>query len=145
MKISLVLDASAVVKWFVEEEESSKMRKIRDLYLNGKVIIYVPSLLFIELANALRYVEGLALRDVVNAVEALRALRINIVDNLSVLSNAIEIAFSHDTTVYDAIYVALAKATNSKLVTYDRELLNKFSDIARKASQIISEIDLAQQ
>ena len=48
--------------------------------------------------------------------------------------------FNHGTTVYDAIYVALAKATNSKLVTYDKELLNKFSEIAERASQVISEI-----
>ena len=42
MTMNLVLDASAVVKWFVKEEESDEMRKIRDLYLNGKVVIYAP-------------------------------------------------------------------------------------------------------
>ena len=144
MRVSLVLDASAVVKWFVEEDESSEMRRIRDLYLKGRVVIHIPSLLLIELANALRYVKGLTPTDVANAVEALRALRLNIVDDTEVLEEAIETAFNTGITVYDAIYVALAKTTDSKLVTYDAELLNKFKDIARKAGQAINEINTAE-
>ena len=138
MQVSLVLDASAVVKWFVEEEESNEMRKIRDLYLKGKVAVYVPSLLFVEFANVLRFVKGLTLTDVVNAVKALNLLRLNVVSDLDILDRAVELAFKTGITVYDAIYVALAKITNSKLITYDTELLNKFKDLARKASQIIT-------
>jgi len=40
------------------------MRWIRDLYLEGAVTIYAPSLLFTELANALRYVDDLDSTDV---------------------------------------------------------------------------------
>lgn len=140
MRVSLVLDASAVVKWFVEEEESGEMRRIRDLHLNGRVEIHVPQLLFVELANALRYVRGLTAVDVVKALEALRVLRLNVVEDLTLLGEAVEIAFSHGVTVCDALYVALARATGSKLVTYDKELLEKFDDIARGAGQLLSEI-----
>jgi len=140
VKVSLVLDASAVVKWFVEEEESREMRRVLELHLSGRVAIYVPSLLFTELANALKYVGALTSTDVVNAIEALKALHLNVVSDLEVLGKAIETAFDHDVTVYDAIYVALAKATNSKLITYDKELLSKFSSIAGKASQALREI-----
>ena len=143
MSVSLVLDTSAVVKWFVEEVESSEMRRIRDLFLRGEVVVYVPSLLFVELANALRYVRGLTSMDVVNALKALSILHLNVVDSMEVLDKAIEIAFNANVTVYDAVYVALARATNSKLVTYDNELLGKFKDIARKASQVINEIEVA--
>jgi len=141
MRINLVLDASAVAKWFIEEDESREMHRVIDLHLSGRVTIYVPSLLLVELANALRYVSGLTSTDVINALEALKSLRLNIVSDLEVLNDAIEIAFNQNITVYDAIYVALARTTGSKLVTYDKELLRKFSDIARKASQIIGEIN----
>jgi len=141
VKPSFVLDASAVAKWFVEEDESREMRWIRDLYLEGAVTIYVPSLLFTELANALRYVDGLDSTDVINAVEALRSLRLRVVSDLEVLDRAIEIAFNHGITVYDAVYVALAEATGSKLVTYDKELLSEFSNIAGKASQVVKEVN----
>jgi len=140
MTTGLVLDSSAVAKWFVEEDESEEMRRIRDLYINGIVIIYVPSLLFVELSNALRYISGLASTDVINAIEALKILRLKVVNDLEVLERAIEIAFNHDITVYDAIYVALARTTGSKLITYDKELLSKFSNIAGKASQITKEL-----
>ena len=140
MRISLVLDASAAVKWFVREEESDEMRKIRDLYLRNKLGIYVPSLLLLELTNALRYVKGLTAADVVNAVNALRALQINIVDDAELLDDAVSMAFESNITVYDAIYLALAKSTNSKLITYDTELLTKFKDIAKKASQLMKQL-----
>ena len=140
MKVSLVLDTSAVAKWFVEEDESSEMYRIRDLYLEGKITIHIPSLLFVELANALRYVKGLTSTDVANAIKALKILCLDVVDNMKVLDEAIEIAFNSNITVYDAIYVALAKTTNSKLITYDIELLSKFKDLAKKASQLINEV-----
>ena len=139
MRISLVLDASAAVKWFVREEESDEMRKVRDLYLRNKLGIYVPSLLLLELANALRYVKGLTATDVINAVNALRALQISIVDDTELLDESVSMAFKSGITVYDAIYLALAKSMNSKLITYDTELLRKFKDIAKKASQLINE------
>ncbi len=47
MEMSLVLDASAVVKWFVEEDESREMRRVRDLCPSDRIAIYVPSLLAI--------------------------------------------------------------------------------------------------
>ena len=40
MKASLVLDASAAVKWFVEE--SGAMRGVRDLYLRGELTSTCP-------------------------------------------------------------------------------------------------------
>lgn len=58
MRNKLVLDASAAVKWFIEEERK-EMLMIRDKYANGQIKIYVPSLIFVELANALRYIRGL--------------------------------------------------------------------------------------
>ncbi len=142
MEISLVLDASSIVKWFVKEQESDEMCKIRDLFLEGKLAIYIPSLVFVELANALRYVKNFTASDVINAVKALKLLHLNVVGNDEILDEAIKIAFNYNITVYDALYVALAKITSSKLVTYDKELLTKFSDIARKASQVLNEIGL---
>jgi len=37
--------------------------------------------------------------------------------------------------------VALAKAASSKLVTYEKELLSKFSNIAGKAGQAVKEVN----
>ncbi|MEM2384933.1 MAG: type II toxin-antitoxin system VapC family toxin [Candidatus Bathyarchaeia archaeon] len=140
MPYNLVLDASAVIKWFIREDEYTEMCEIRDLFIEGKLEIYIPSLLFTEFINALRYTSGITAGDVVKALNALKTLRLNVVNDLDLLPEAVEIAFNADITVYDAIYVALAKATKSKLITYDAKLLSKFDSLAMRASQILKQI-----
>ena len=53
---SVLLDSSVVIKWFRESEiwrEAAVF--LRQEYLNGRLKIYVPSLLILEIANVLRY------------------------------------------------------------------------------------------
>lgn len=116
------------------------MREIRDLFIKGELEIYVPSLLFTEFTNTLRYTSGITAEDVVKALNALRTLRLNVVNDLDLLPEAVEIAFNANITVYDAIYVALAKTTKSKLITYDTKLLGKFDNLTMKASRILKQI-----
>jgi len=101
--VKLVLDASAAVKLFREEGETPEMRQIVDLYKKRRVSIYTPSLLFVELANALRYTQGLTVNDVFDALGALKMLRLIVVDVRHVLNRAVELAFEYDVTVYDAV------------------------------------------
>ncbi len=37
-----VLDASVVVKWFSNETNSEKAREIRDIFVNGDILIVCP-------------------------------------------------------------------------------------------------------
>ena len=140
MKPRLVFDASAVAKWFLREEESEEAKELRDLYLKGKLEIFVPRQIFLELANALRYTRGLSPKDVMDAIEALMALRLNVVEDEDVLKEAIKTAFERDITVYDALYIALARKLDSKLITYDKELLSNFKNVAMKAKEALVEI-----
>ncbi|MEM1582657.1 MAG: type II toxin-antitoxin system VapC family toxin [Candidatus Bathyarchaeia archaeon] len=140
MPYNLVLDTSAVVKWFIREDEYAEMREIRDLFIQGKLEIYIPSLLFTEFANALRYTSGITTEDVVKALNALKTLHLNVVNDLDLLPEAVEIAFNTDITVYDAIYVTLAKTMKSKIITYDTKLLSEFSSLAVRASQMLKEL-----
>jgi len=140
MKPRLVFDASAVAKWLLREEESEEAKELRDLYLKGKLEILVPQQIFLELANALRYTCGLSPKDVIDATEALMALRLNVVEDEDLLKEAIKTAFEGDITVYDALYIALARKLDSKLITYDEELLSRFKDMAVKAKEALAEI-----
>ena len=40
----IVVDASVVVKWFVEEEYGREARLLRDAYVNGLIDLIAPSL-----------------------------------------------------------------------------------------------------
>lgn len=50
-----VVDASVVVKWFVEEEYSRESKLLRDAYAAGLVDLSAPTILPYEVVNALKY------------------------------------------------------------------------------------------
>jgi predicted nucleic acid-binding protein len=52
---SLVVDASVVVKWFVDEENSDKAIRIRDKYIDGEISVMAPDIIIFEVLNALYY------------------------------------------------------------------------------------------
>lgn len=52
---TLVLDASVILKWYKEEENSDKTLEIRDKCIRGEIQISAPHLVLYEMANALRY------------------------------------------------------------------------------------------
>ncbi|MGC8578222.1 MAG: hypothetical protein ACP5M7_09575 [Thermoproteota archaeon] len=52
---TVVVDASVVVKWFVEEENSDKAIKIRDKYIEGEIKLIAPEIITFEVLNALYY------------------------------------------------------------------------------------------
>ena len=49
--MKIVLDASVVAKWFIEEEDTEKAIEIRDKFVRGEIKILVPSLLIYEIGN----------------------------------------------------------------------------------------------
>jgi len=131
MRRKVVLDASAVAKWYFREEESEEMRILRAKIVSGELEVHVPDLVFVELANVLRYARGASIADVVNGVKAAIALGMITHRFEQLLEKAAEIAFAKDLTIYDAVYSALAELEDAPLVTYDRELLAKVEKAQR--------------
>jgi len=124
----LILDASVAVKWFTMEPLRDKALIIRDKYVNGELDLEAPSLLYYEVANALRYNPRFGIEEVRSAVRALEDLAITIYDFKGELaSRAVELAYRFGITVYDAAYVALAAMRNATLYTADKEVVVKVS------------------
>ena len=124
----LILDASVAVKWFTMEPLRDKALIIRDKYVNGELDLEAPSLLYYEVANALRYNPRFGIEEVRSAVRALEDLAITIYDFKGELaSRAVELAYRFGITVYDAAYVALAAIRNATLYTADKEVVMKVS------------------
>jgi predicted nucleic acid-binding protein len=132
----VVLDASALAKWFLVEEESREMRLLRDKIIGSEIEAHVPSLVFVELANLLRYSRGLTPGDVAEGVVAAMSIGLVVHDFVEVLGEAVSIAFEKGLTVYDSIYVALAERLDAVLVTYDKVLLREVKR-SQKASQLL--------
>ncbi|PSN84274.1 hypothetical protein B9Q13_02015 [Candidatus Marsarchaeota G2 archaeon ECH_B_SAG-G16] len=132
----VVVDASALIKWFVNEEQSLEMRKVRDMHILGRLKICVPSLIFLELGNAFRFSNATE-KDVIDALDALNMIGLEVKQIDELTKPAIKIAFTLGLTLYDALYVALAEQLDSYIITYDKQILNKY-DKAIKGSDFVN-------
>lgn len=121
--MTLVVDASVAVKWFVEEIGSASARAL----LDRGIRLVAPELIVAEVGNALwkhgqagripwRQAERAAAR-VGDAFDALVPLR-------SLAPRAMALARSLKHPVYDCFYLSLAEAEKARLVTYDKRLLD---------------------
>jgi len=99
-----------LIKWFSNEEYTDRALKLRDDFLQGYAELVVPDLLLYEVSNALRYNPNYNENDVIESVDSLYDMGINIIiPTGDVIKSAINLAFTHDVTLYDAFYAALAK------------------------------------
>jgi len=122
----VIVDASVVVKWFVEEEYSREARLVRDAYANRLIDIAAPSLLPYEVLNALKYSGAFGeeeLKEVAKTLEDFQLTLYNLEGKLA--EKSVELAMRKGITIYDASYVALAQILNTELYTADEKLIRK--------------------
>ena len=122
-----VIDASVVCKWFVQEVHTDLALVLRDAALRGEEELVAPDLLIIEVANALRWKKSFDEPSVSRAVRDIVNLGVDIVTpTLGLVSSAVLTAYENKLTVYDALYVTLARDIDAQLVTADEKLIGTF-------------------
>lgn len=119
---TLVLDTSVAVAWYLPEAFAASARTWQAGLLDAKVRLVVPSLHYWEFANVLRtYVRRKELtRSVAADIYGLHLdapLEPAEPDRHEVLETALEF----DATVYDAVYIALARRLRAPLLTAERK------------------------
>lgn len=117
-----MVDASVAVKWFVEEEFSSQARELGQLY--GEVI--APDLLIPELGNVFlkKVRRGEMFEERARATPARVVEAVALYSSIPLTAAAYDIAFRHQRSFYDSLYVALALQEDCRLVTADGKLYN---------------------
>jgi len=126
----IVVDASVVVKWFVEEKYSKEALMIRDSFIEGLVDIVVPSLLYFEVLNALKYSGAFGEDELKKVARILEDYQFTLYElEGAYAEKAVEIAMRKGITIYDASYVALALIEGVDLYTADEKLLTKTQDL----------------
>ena len=124
--MKIVLDASVVVKWFIEEENTEKAIVIRDKFVRGEIEVLVPSLLIYEIGNVFLKHPAKNSRDVENDFKALFDIGMEIVEiNKPEIKDIHKNAKHFGITFYDAVYVTLALKEGCKLITADKKLKRK--------------------
>ena len=126
----VVLDTSVIIKWFVEEPGSDKALFLMKKHIEGAEIILVPSLFFYEIANVLRYHKNLPTEEILEVVEILQGLNLRVEEiGFELMMKGIILARERDISVYDAVFVILAKIYQAPLYTADLKLYRKVKDL----------------
>ena len=123
-----VLDASVAAKWFTrhEEPDREKALALRDRHRRRHCRLILPELGLIEVMNALRFAPRAVEPDSSTALAVLNDLQLHVEPvDWELLRKATAIAWAYRTSVYDAVYVALAERIGFPLVTADEELVRR--------------------
>lgn len=125
----VVIDASVVLKWYLDDEElGTKALNILTHYVSGDINLMAPSLIEYEVMNGLKIAQKRGRIDkesLLSGIEGFFNLEITVF-NASHFSNKIlDILSFFDISSYDASYLALAENEKSPFVTADKVLYNK--------------------
>jgi len=117
----IVIDASALVAYLLREEG---FERIRDLLYSSRTLS--PDLAAKEAANAIlvalrrgRISRSQASR-VFSALKLILAGVVEVYPELELLEEAYSIALATSLTIYDSLYIALARRVGGRLATRDR-------------------------
>ena len=124
--MSFVLDCSATLAVFLEDEQQSTFTVFRERLLSRGAV--VPSLWLLEVANSLTVAMRLRRIDAVFRQQVLAVLRMMAIEidegmTETVMLQIMALADLHHLSVYDAAYLELAQRRHLPLATLDRQLL----------------------
>jgi len=120
----IVIDASTLAKFILKEEGWDEVAE----HLKAGTISV--DLVVKEVANAVwkRFRQGATSREeskiMLNALKEIQERAVKIEGELTYLDGATEISFSRGITIYDSLYIAMAKEKGLKLLTADETQAN---------------------
>lgn len=125
--MNLVIDASVLIKAYIPEILSDKADEVMARVAAGGLSLYAPDLLYPETGNILwkkQRLKELTVAEAEEIADAITALPISIEPSRPVMLLALAIAGSSGVTVYDAMYVAVARIYESSVLTADKKLVD---------------------
>jgi predicted nucleic acid-binding protein len=138
----IVIDASVIVKWFIEEIDSDKARFLRDEFISGKIELTVPSLFYFEVLNALKYSQLFEPSELDNAGESLENYGFKIItikDDFR--KHMIKVAVDHEMSIYDAAYLGLSIGLNKIYCTADEKIIKKLPPLLKKNVKNLKQVE----
>ena len=120
-----VTDASVLIKIFVPEILSEKAEELHAQVMEGNLRLLAPDLIFAEVGNIIwkkHRMKELTRNEAEEIVEAIISMPLEIEKSKALWPLAVDMGIAYGITVYDALYVSLAKIHEIMLVTADRKL-----------------------
>ena len=127
---AFVVDASVAIKWCLPptgEPFVAEAVWLLESYGRHQVDFLVPDFFWAEIGNVLwkSVRKGwISHSEAASALQVVRDLEIPSFPCADLLPRAFEIALTHNRTVYDSLYVALAVQSGAEMITADERLAN---------------------
>lgn len=126
-----VIDANVVLKLYQKQNDSERADALFAILESDPLTqFFVPDLLYAECTNAFAQyarLTGYTAKAAREDMAELRALGLHVVPTADLAAEALEIAFKHRVSGYDACYVALASRVKAPLITADEKLLRSMA------------------
>lgn len=140
--IEIVIDASVVVKWFIEENESDKAKFLRDKFIDGQIELFIPSLLYFEVMNALKYSKLFDPSELNDAGESLENYGFKVITIKNEIRECmIKIAVDHDMSIFDASYLGISIALGKIFCTADEKIIKKLPSKLKKHGKSLKQVE----
>lgn len=132
MKI-VVLDTSALIRFYVPDGPlPDGLEECIASAWRSEAILIIPELALAEAAQVLWKKEAaghLEPFEVDEILSLILELPLEIVGHYELLPEVMEVVRQHKLTIYDALFVVLAKKRNARLITADRKLDKVFQAV----------------
>ena len=121
-----VIDASVVLKWYIEEDLTNIAIDIRNQYVNGKIKLYAPNIMIFEVINSLTKLDSFTNNHLIEIGDSLLSF-ITQFDNFSnlIIRTGINMSIESNSSLFETFYLALSEFYNCQLLTADGVFYNK--------------------
>ena len=119
--MSLVVDASVALRWFIESPDAKRA----DALVRSREPLIAPELVIAETAWTATMFHGLPQQEATDMVREATRFFSELVASASLKNRALTIALELRHPAYDCFYLALAEARNLTVVTADGRLLRR--------------------
>ena len=135
--MNLVIDASVLIKFYVPEILADRAEHFLAKVEKSDIDLLAPDLIYPEAGNILwkkQRLKELTHSEAEEITDAILSLPLMIEASKSLLPLAVDIAIAYGITVYDALYLSLARVYETTLITADRKLVEVLAKTDQKDS-----------
>ncbi len=123
----IVIDASVAAKWFFNEEHSGAALTL----LDNSFELVAPDFFFLEMDSLLckrTRRQELSIREAFEMEDEIRSMPIQSHPSAALREKAFVLALETRNSIYDCLYLALAEALETRVVTADRKFFQSLQD-----------------
>lgn len=126
--MTVVIDASVGLKWlplFGKEQLVDQAKALLDRKISGEISLIVPDLFWLEISSTLCKMvrrNKCTVDESLRSLEEMQQLPLQTLPSTELINFAQQLAIQYGRSVYDGLYIALARTTRSQLITADEKL-----------------------